>query len=119
MSINNVYILFIAVCAVSFMYYLYFCFWKSRKDHFIYYSVLSIGDYIAGSQSMILTFKQCRIVSLLANGYTYKEIQNLLGMASSTLKYHMSSIKNALGCRTKEQVVAICISKGIVKIDEY
>lgn len=67
----------------------------------------------------MLTFKQRRILSLLANGYTYKEIQNVIPIASSTLKFHVSRIKENLGCRTKEQAVAIGIQKGIVKVDEY
>ncbi len=67
------------------------------------------------SKDMRLTDRQLEILKLIANGATYKEAGELLGLAERTLKYHVNRIKELLQMDTTAQVIAYAARMGLLK----
>jgi DNA-binding NarL/FixJ family response regulator len=59
-----------------------------------------------------LTGAQRRIVALLSNGFTNREIGRELGIAAETVRKQMGRILAKTGCRTRTAVVAAAMAGG-------
>lgn len=62
-----------------------------------------------------LTKRQLEILKLVAEGITYKEAGNVLGITERTLKYHMGRIIELFHLENRAQVIAYAVRMGIVK----
>ncbi len=65
-----------------------------------------------------LTPRQLEILSLVAQGLSYKEVGQRLCLAERTIKYHMGEIVDALHLKNREQVVAYALRSGLVQPPE-
>ncbi len=59
-----------------------------------------------------LTAAQSRVVELLGQGKTNREIADLLGLSEGTVKVHMSAIFRAMNVRSRAQVLVALSRKG-------
>jgi DNA-binding CsgD family transcriptional regulator len=55
------------------------------------------------------------VLALVAQGLSSKAIGLRLSIAPSTANYHLTSIFNKLGVRTRAQVVAVAAERGLLK----
>jgi len=65
-----------------------------------------------------LTDREKQILKLIAEGYTHKEIANMLNISVKTVIAHQSNISEKLDLHTKFDLIKFAIKKGIVKIDD-
>ncbi len=61
-----------------------------------------------------LTPRQTEILSLVAQGLTYKEIGDAVCLAERTIKYHMSQILERLHVRNRAQAIAYAKKSGYI-----
>ena len=56
-----------------------------------------------------------RVLSLLIEGHSNKEIAWRLSLRESTVKWHISNITKALGCRNRTQaaLIAFCVARNL------
>ncbi len=59
-----------------------------------------------------LTAAQSRVVELLGQGKTNREIADLLGLSEGTVKVHMSAIFRALNVKNRAQALVVMARKG-------
>jgi len=64
------------------------------------------------SERFGLTNAQARVLELLAQGKTNREIADLLGLSEGTVKVHMSAIFRALKVRSRAQVLVVLSRNG-------
>jgi two-component system NarL family response regulator len=62
-----------------------------------------------------LTPRQLEVLSLVAEGLSYKQVGEALYLTERTVKYHMSEILKALHLKNRAQVVAYAMRKGMLK----
>jgi DNA-binding NarL/FixJ family response regulator len=65
-----------------------------------------------------LTDREKQILKLLAEGYTHKEIANMLNINIKTAMAHQYNISVKLELHSKFELIKFAIKKGIVKIEE-
>jgi DNA-binding CsgD family transcriptional regulator len=63
-----------------------------------------------------LTNREARIVELVANGSSSKEVAQVLAISPSTVETHLESAKLKLGARTRPNLIARAIASGIVGV---
>ncbi len=63
---------------------------------------------------MTLAPRQTQIISLIAHGYTYKEVADYFGLSPSTIKAVMSVILAKLEARNAPHAVYICMANGLI-----
>lgn len=61
-----------------------------------------------------LTPKETRILGLLAEGLSNKEISQAMSIAGSTVKNHVSALMRKLGAQSRMQAVLIAMKSGMV-----
>lgn len=61
-----------------------------------------------------LTAQQHRILEMVANGLSYKEIGAALHVSENTVKYHMREVLQRLHAKNRAQVVAYALQTGLV-----
>lgn len=61
-----------------------------------------------------LTARERDVLCLLANGLLNARIAERLGIAEPTVRRHMISAREKLGCATREQAVAVAITRGLI-----
>ena len=59
-----------------------------------------------------LSARQKQILTLVADGWTYKEIAHELALSEATVKYHMSQIFDEFGVSNRDQAVAVARAHG-------
>lgn len=64
------------------------------------------------SERFGLTAAQTRVLELLAQGKTNREIADLLGLSEGTVKVHMSAIFRALGVSNRAQALVVISRHG-------
>jgi len=62
-----------------------------------------------------LTPRQTEVLTLVAQGLTYKEVGNALCLSERTVKYHMKEILNRLHLDNRAQVIAYATRMGYTK----
>jgi len=68
--------------------------------------------------SASLTGREQQILTLAAQGLTYKEIGQALNLSEHTVKYHMGEVLRRLQLKNREQAVAYARRAGWVKQDD-
>lgn len=77
--------------------------------------VKSLDDIVtARSGPGALTPHQSRVLELVADGLTYKEISERLYISISTVRFHIDNLKVKFGARTRTDLVGITIRTGLV-----
>jgi len=69
-------------------------------------------------ENQILTERQMEILSLVAQGKTYKEVAGKLYVTERTVKYHMGEILKKLHMRNRVQVIAYTSQLGLIDLAE-
>lgn len=85
---------------------------------------LAVASFAAYSQMLLLhkpvveksplSPRQAEILQLLASGYRLSAISDRLNISDSAVNLYLSKLRAKMGVRTKEQALAIAISKGWV-----
>ena len=57
------------------------------------------------------------MLKLVAEGYTHKEVADMLSISVKTVIAHQTNIGEKLGIHTRTGFVKFAIQKGIIKID--
>jgi two-component system, NarL family, response regulator len=57
---------------------------------------------------------EIRYLSMKANGYTDREIGNILGKSEETVKSALKSVRSKLGAKNTPNAVWIAIRKGLI-----
>jgi DNA-binding NarL/FixJ family response regulator len=68
----------------------------------------------ARSEPGALTPHQSRVLELVADGLTYKEISERLFISTSTVRFHIQNLKVKFGARTRTELVGITIRSGLI-----
>ena len=66
--------------------------------------------------STLLTAQQLRIVSMLGQGQTDKQIAAFEGIAEDTVAFHLRNVFRILGAATRAQAVATAYQKGLLRV---
>jgi DNA-binding NarL/FixJ family response regulator len=61
-----------------------------------------------------LSWEQIRVIDLVVQGYTYREIGDALGMCRNTVGNRVASLKNALGAETRREAIFLLRDTGIL-----
>ena len=61
-----------------------------------------------------LTNKEAKVIKLVANGASNKEIASSLNISDNTVKYHLRNIMEKLQVRNRAQMAVYAVRKGIV-----
>lgn len=61
-----------------------------------------------------LTPQQERVLELVASGMTYAETSRQLHVSESTVRFHIQSLKERLGVRTKTELIAVAIRSALI-----
>ena len=64
-----------------------------------------------------LSDREKQVLRLIAEGYTHKEVADMLGISVKTVIAHQTNIGEKLGIRTRAGLIKFAIQKGIIKID--
>jgi DNA-binding NarL/FixJ family response regulator len=63
-----------------------------------------------------LTRREVEVLSLVARGFGNKEVGDVLGTASGTVKMHVQSILGKLGAKDRTHAVTIALRRGIIHL---
>jgi two-component system NarL family response regulator len=78
----------------------------------------SAGQMSAGraddAGSKALTSRQVQILTLVAQGQTYRQVAEAVGLTERTIKYHMGEILERLHLENRAQVIAYAAAMGFV-----
>ena len=64
-----------------------------------------------------LTPREVEVLGYVARGLANKEIADLLGTASGTIKMHIQNILEKLGASDRTHAVTIAIQRGILHLE--
>jgi DNA-binding NarL/FixJ family response regulator len=73
------------------------------------------GD-AADELASALSPREREVLALLAEGASNKEIARALALSIHTVKYHIASLTEKLGARSRVEAVAIAIRAGLVMV---
>lgn len=93
-----------------------------RGESFLYPSVAAvlIEDYRhkAGVEPYdSLTAREREVLKLVADGYTSKEIANMLVISMKTVMGHRAKIMEKLGLHNRTELIKYSVRKGLVNVD--
>ena len=66
----------------------------------------------------LLTPRQMQILTLVAQGQTYRRVAEMLSIAERTVKYHMGGILDCLHLENRAQVIAYAARIGLARSEE-
>ena len=64
-----------------------------------------------------LTDREKQVLKLVAEGYTHKEIADMLNISVKTVIAHQTNISEKLGIHARAGLIKFAIQRGIIKID--
>jgi len=76
---------------------------------------LTEGVEMGGQVLQLLSPRQMQILTLVAQGQTYRQVAETLGISEPTVKYHMGEILDRLHLENREQVVAYATQHGLTR----
>jgi DNA-binding NarL/FixJ family response regulator len=76
------------------------------------------GDKAECPQAANLSPRQLQILTLVAQGHTYREVAVTLSIAERTVKYHMGEILDCLHLQNRAQVIAYAERMGLTRPEE-
>jgi len=65
-----------------------------------------------------LSPRQVQVLTLVAQGQTYRQVAATLSISESTVKYHMGEILNCLHLQNRTQVIAYATRMGLVRPED-
>lgn len=65
-----------------------------------------------------LTGREMEVLKLLARGLTNREIANVFRISESTVKNHVNNLLAKLDVTDRTEAVSLCLSRGIVQLEE-
>jgi len=65
----------------------------------------------------LLTARQFVVLTYLADGYTDKELANLLGISAPTARHHVNAIIVRMGANNRTHAVALAYQRKLLKVD--
>ena len=71
-------------------------------------------ESLAAANTPALTQRQIQVLTLVAQGQTYKEIGDMLGLTERTVKYHMGKILERLHVKNRAQAIAVARQQGLL-----
>jgi DNA-binding NarL/FixJ family response regulator len=99
----------------------------ARGELYLYSSIASevVAGYLHGDKKQAdvecpyerLTDREKQVLKLVAEGYTHKEMADMLGISVKTVIAHQTNIGEKLGIHTRAGLIKFSIQKGIIKID--
>ena len=66
------------------------------------------------SSPLTVTKRQLEVLTLLANGRTYKQISLSLSISVPSIKVHVYRARARLGASTREEAVAKAVGAGLI-----
>jgi DNA-binding NarL/FixJ family response regulator len=66
------------------------------------------------SRAMPLSPRQLQILTLVAQGQTYAQVAETIGIAERTVKYHMAEILDRLHLQNRAQIIAYAAQSGLL-----
>jgi DNA-binding NarL/FixJ family response regulator len=97
----------------------------SRGELYLYSSIASevVAGYLHGEQRVDmenpydkLSDREKQVLKLVADGYTHKEVADMLHISVKTVIAHQTNIGEKLGIHTRAGLIKFAIQKGIIKI---
>ncbi len=73
------------------------------------------GGASRGREEAGLSARQMQILTLVAQGQTYRQVAETIGIAERTVKYHMAEILDCLHLQNRAQVLAYAARMGLTK----
>ena len=67
-----------------------------------------------GAEGAVLSSRQVQILTLVAQGQTYRQVAETIGITERTVKYHMGEILERLHLQNRAQVIAYAAEMGLV-----
>lgn len=98
----------------------------SRGELYLYSSIATevVARYLHGNSKAEmedpyekLTDREKQVLKLVAEGYTHKEVADMLSISVKTVIAHQTNIGEKLGIHTRAGLIKFAIQKGIIKID--
>ena len=71
-----------------------------------------------GNSYRRLTSREREVLKLIGEGYTSREIGEMLFISINTAERHRTNIMEKLGMHNKSQLIRFAIGKGLVKIED-
>ncbi len=65
-----------------------------------------------------LTTREREVLKLIGEGYTSREIAEILFLSINTVERHRTNIMNKLGLHNKSQLIRFAVRKGLVKLED-
>ncbi len=62
-----------------------------------------------------LSPREQEVLTLLAHGYTDKEIGRMLNISQRTVKFHVANIKAKFGVSSRVEIVRVALEKGLIE----
>lgn len=98
----------------------------SRGELYLYSSIATevVARYLHGNSKAEmedpyekLTDREKQVLKLVAEGYTHKEVADMLSISVKTVIAHQTNIGEKLGIHTRAGLIKFAIQKGIIKIN--
>ena len=67
--------------------------------------------------ALALSQRESEVLGLVAKGLSNKRIARALGVSDHTVKFHLTSVFNKLGCRTRAQATSIAAERGLLGLE--
>ena len=64
-----------------------------------------------------LTTRELEVLRLIRDGHRYKQISDKLGIAETTVSFHIQNLVQKLGANDKTHAVAIAIRRGLLEVE--
>ena len=64
-----------------------------------------------------LTARELDVLRLIRDGHRYKQIADKLGIAETTVNFHIKNLVDKLGANDKTHAVTIAIRRGLLEVD--
>ena len=97
-----------------------------RGELYLYSSIASevVAGYLHGGKQVDsenpydkLSDREKQVLKLVAEGYTHKDVADMLTISAKTVIAHQTNIGEKLGIHTRAGLIKFAIQKGIIKID--
>jgi DNA-binding NarL/FixJ family response regulator len=98
----------------------------SRGEFYLFSSIASkvVAGYLGKDREAAmedpyekLTDREKQVLKLVAEGYTHKEIGDMLSISTKTVIAHQTNITEKLGINSRAGLIKFSIQRGIIKID--
>jgi len=97
-----------------------------RGEVYLYSAIASevVSQYLHGDKNVDqaepyekLTEREKQVLKLVAEGFTHKEIADMLNISAKTVIAHQTNIGEKLGIHNRAGLIKFAIQKGIIKIE--